>query len=292
MDPVQVGLGLALRGFDLEGPLHELQKELHLPLVRDGPRALRDVVAVLGGGGRGGEASAARSGGSGGRELVCRVSVELSPHLDLPPQRRGADVTVLPDDLQELPGGLCGFIEKTRQGGARGATVVSTRSVARSSVWPEAARKPQAVGRVRVVNGGLTRPVGRRRRVLSCRAVSSARPALVRPKRSESRNGRRSSARAARARRCQPRHSPEQGASQHDGSKAAIPINRESLLHCYPDSRARTESNSRFSPPTPRGSGRRNLCSIRSKPCVLCPPDCPEARRQPSLLPGGQGEKK
>ena len=78
-------------------------------------------------GGKRGEASAARSGGSGGRELVCRVSVELSPHLDLPPQRRGADVTVLPDDLQELPGGLCGFIEKTRQGGARGATVVSTR---------------------------------------------------------------------------------------------------------------------------------------------------------------------
>ena len=129
-----------------------------------------------------------------------------------------------------------------------------------------------------VVNGGLTRPVGRRRRVLSCRAVSSARPALVRPKRSESRNGRRSSARAARARRCQPCHSPEQGASQHDGSKAAIPINRESLLHCYPDSRARTESNSRFSPPTPRGSGPRNLCSIRSKP-----PGAPPVSLSPGL---------
>ena len=240
-----------------------------------------------------------RSLGRLGRRRIgfCRVSVELSPHLDLPPQRRGADVTVLPDDLQELPGGLCGFIEKTRQGGARGATVVSTRSVARSSVWPEAARKPQAVGRVRVVNGGLTRPVGRRRRVLSCRAVSSARPALVRPKRSESRNGRRSSARAARARRCQPRHSPEQGASQHDGSKAAIPINTESLLHCYPDSRARTESKSRFSPPpSPRLWPPQPLLDSfeapwRSPVSLLCPPDCPEARRQPSLLRGGQEMK-
>ena len=35
--PCTVGLGLALRGLDLEGPLHELQKELHLPLVGMAP---------------------------------------------------------------------------------------------------------------------------------------------------------------------------------------------------------------------------------------------------------------
>ena len=68
VDPVQVGLGLALRGFDLEVPLHELQKELHLPLVRDGPRALRDVVAVLGGGEEGGGVS--RSLGRLGRKRI------------------------------------------------------------------------------------------------------------------------------------------------------------------------------------------------------------------------------